>query len=223
MIYRALAPVIAAESIYSVVLMAICLAIYFKTEEMERLSMHKGINYFRKTFLFFAASYFFKFITRALLFGFAAGGPMPMRGMHNINTIQWLSTGIFSISIYASVIASFYLIYSISWKNGKARYFEVFWHIIALLIGIVTVFFSSSIVFIASQLSLFFYGIFKMLTKKKKSGLFIIYSLLLIIWALSIVEIFIPDFLIQTQILLYIASTGLFSLILYKVNKSTQV
>ena len=62
------------ESIYSVILMAICMTIYNRTREYEKLSFHKGIKYFRKTFLFFAISYFFKFVTRLLLLGL---GPKP--------------------------------------------------------------------------------------------------------------------------------------------------
>ena len=51
------------EAIYSAAIVAICLIIYFKTREIEKLSSHKGVTYFRLTFLHFAISYLFKFIT----------------------------------------------------------------------------------------------------------------------------------------------------------------
>ena len=210
-----MAPLIATESIYSVVLMAICMTIYFKTEELQKLSQHKGIKYFRRTFLFFAISYFFKFITRIIIFGF---GPR-----QNLVTLLPAAATYF-VSIYTSIVALFYLVYSISWKKtGKYTHIELFWHLIAFVTGVMTVFLNQGLVFVVAQMVLLIYGIIKAFTKKKKTKLYLIYLLLLAFWTLSIVDIFIPNMLFQLQLAIYLASIGLFSIILFKVLKSTKV
>jgi len=57
------------ELVYSVILTISCLIIYFKTSEIYKLTSHKGIKYFRMTFLFFAASYFLRFFTKMFVLG----------------------------------------------------------------------------------------------------------------------------------------------------------
>jgi hypothetical protein len=214
-IQRILPQIIATESIFSVVVMAICLAIYFKTEELEKLSQHKGIKYFRKTFLFFAISYLFKFITRTLAFGIS-----PVNGISLLEVVP--SAISFSISIYASVMAFFYFVYSISSKE-RDKYLEYIWHIIALATGVLTVLFSDVSMFIAIQLVLLAYAVYKMLSSEKKTKFYILYVLLLIVWLLSIIEIFVPDLLFNIQMMIYLSSGLLFSIILLRVLKSTRV
>ncbi len=214
MINRVLAPIIASESIFSVVIMAICLAIYFKTEELEKLSQYRGIIYFRRTFFFFAISYFFKFITRTIIFSFAQGNWIPIY----VLTPAALT---FSISIYASVMAFFYLINSISWE-GEGKYLEIMWHIIAVVVGVFTVFVSGAEMFVAIQLMLLAFGVYKMVNKKR-TRLYLIYLLLLCFWTISIVEIFVPDMVFEFQLMVYLVSGLLFSTILYYVMKSTRV
>src|SRR3989339_748726 len=47
------------EILYSFVIIVCSLMIYFGTKELYELSSHKGIKYFRLSFLFFAIFYYF--------------------------------------------------------------------------------------------------------------------------------------------------------------------
>src|SRR3989338_8535448 len=56
-----------AELIYSFVIIAISLMIYFGTKELYNLTNHKGIKYFRLAFLCFAVAFFFRSFIKFLL------------------------------------------------------------------------------------------------------------------------------------------------------------
>ena len=61
---------IGSEIIYSFVIIVCSLMIYFATKELYELSKHKGIKYFRLSFLFFAIAYFFRSFIKIVLFYF---------------------------------------------------------------------------------------------------------------------------------------------------------
>lgn len=214
-IQRIIPLIIASESIFSVVIMAICLAIYFKTEELEEISQHRGIRYFRLTFLFFSISYFFKFITRMLAFGF-----YPTSVVYLVEIIP--SAISLSLSIYASIMAFFYFVYSISRKE-RGKHLEWAWHVLGITTGIFTVILSDILPFLAIQIILMLYAGHNMLTRKKKTKLYVVYLTLLAVWILSIAEIFIPNLLLEIQAAIYLLSASLFSIILFKVMGLTSV
>ena len=60
-------PQIGAELIYSFVIIACSLMVYYGTKELYELSSYKGIKYFRQAFLFFAIAYFFRYSIRFIL------------------------------------------------------------------------------------------------------------------------------------------------------------
>ena len=53
-----------AELIYSFVIILCSLLIYFETKELYELSSHKGIKYFRRSFLFFGIAYFVRYFIK---------------------------------------------------------------------------------------------------------------------------------------------------------------
>jgi hypothetical protein len=201
------------ESVYSAVIVAICLLIYFKTREIEKLASHKGITYFRLTFFHFAVSYFFKFMTSAMVFSL----DFP-RGQF---VLQFLPTaGTMFISIYASLMAAIYLANSVSWndEDSPSRHEETFWSVIAMVAAGLTVFMGQSMFYIVCQSFLFVYVAYVLATSKKKSSFVkAIYPALLGFWILSIADIFIPNVYLPLQIGIYLVSTVLFSVVLYKV------
>ena len=108
------------EVIYSFVIIACSLMVYFATKELDELSSYKGINYFRKAFLFFALAYFFRTLIKFILVFF------------NIPRIlefspKFLGPISLFLFMYFSSIAIFYLLYSVVWKkmgiNSKGIYF----------------------------------------------------------------------------------------------------
>lgn len=202
------------ESVYSVVIVAICLLIYWKTREIEKLAAHKGITYFRLTFLHFALSYFFKFLTSFQVFAF---------GFQRSRLILQVlpMAGTMFVSFYASLMASIYLVNSMTWNKDEkvSSHEEAFWSIISIVAAALTVFMSQPWLYILSQVFLFAYAAYVLATSEKKAPFIkAVYPALLGFWVLTIVDIFIPDMLF-VQIPIYLVSAGLFSVILYKVLK----
>jgi hypothetical protein len=53
---------LATELVYFLVVVGICLIVYFKTRDLYRVSQHKGLFHFRNIFLYFALAYSFRLI-----------------------------------------------------------------------------------------------------------------------------------------------------------------
>ena len=91
------------EILYSVIVILLCILIYFKTKEVYDLSKHKGIKYFRNTFLFFGMAFFFRLIPVSLIFSRNIAKPL-------------LQISLFLVS-YFSILAILSLLSSIIWKK----------------------------------------------------------------------------------------------------------
>jgi hypothetical protein len=209
------------ELIYSFVIIVCSLMVYYGTRELYELSSYKGIKYFRLSFLFFAFAYFFRYFIRFILSFFG------MQTMHQFSPRSFGLVGPLTLFIfmYFSSMAVFYLLYSVMWKklerNSKRIYI---FHIAAIVISLLTLIFRQTEILLGINLLLFglvsliFYIVHKdSKTKKKGNNLYVVYMLLFIFWVLNIIDILIPDFLHQFQLLIYMASSGIFLTILYKV------
>ncbi len=204
---------ISLEIIYSFVIIAISLIIYIGTKELYKLSSHKGIKYFRLSFLFFAVSFFFRYFVK--LFSF-----------FDFSAIfsQRLFVSLFGfISLYASAIAVFYLVYSVMWKKWNEESLLVI-HFLVAITALIAVLSSNSLIILSIYIILFiFVSIITWIsyqeskTEKKKSHLHGIYILLFVFWLLNIIDLLIPNILGTFQLLVYLASIGIFLSILYKV------
>ena len=201
-----------------------CLIIYLKTSEIYKLTSHKGIKYFRITFLFFAAAYFLRFFSKILFLGLILLGTIPPpREFTPLTSLLLLYTGF---------MATFYLLYGLSRKifgKNLPETTDVF-HVIAILLSSIIVFLGIPIIFIAIILALLFYLLFvgysDYIKSKKKKGLpqfYIVYFLLILFSMFNIVDILIPNVFWTIQPLIYIFSISLFLLILYKVLKILNV
>lgn len=211
-----------SEIIYSFVIIICSLIIYFGTKELYELSSYKGIKYFRLAFLFFAIAYFFRSFIKFILSYF------------NVSEVLDFSPMIFGpiilfIFIYFSLIAVFYLFYSIVWKkwNGNSNKIYLL-HILAVFIAFITLMSRNPLLYLGLN---FFLLVFIMyvaytsykITKNKTKGinLYAIYLLLSIFWILNIFDILIPNFFQTFRLFIYLLSSGIFLLILYKVIKKT--
>jgi hypothetical protein len=210
------------EVLYSFVIIVCSLMVYYGTRELYELSSYKGIKYFREAFLFFAIAYFFRsFIKLGLMY-------------LDLDNVFSFSPRIFApltmfIFIYFSSMAIFYLLYSVMWKkwNGSSKKIYLF-HLLALIISFIVILTNNRFIQLAVNLFLLLFVLFIVYisykdSKDKKKGynLYVIYVLLSIFWILNIIDIIIPKFLETINLIIYLASTGIFLLILYRVIKKT--
>jgi len=204
------------EVIYSFVIILCSLMVYFGTKELYELTNHKGIKYFRLSFLFFAIAYFFRSFIKFLiaLFGVAAIRDIP----------QFIAPLTLFIFIYASSMAVFYLFYSVickKWEN-KSYLFHIFAIVISLVILLSD---DASWIYLGINILLFLLlaiGVCIMHRNnkgKKKNNFFIVYILLFAFWLLNVVDILIPTIIGSYQLTVYLISLGIFMLILFKVLK----
>lgn len=210
------------EIIYSFIIIVCSLMIYFGTKELYELSSYKGLKYFRLSFLFFAIAYFFRSFIKFLIVYF------DIRRIIEISPRLFWSVTLF-LFIYFSSMAIFYLLYSVMWKKwqGKSKRIYLF-HILAITLAILNVFATTPLVYFASNILLFFFiliivGVAYLNVKSKAHGhsLYVIYLLLFIFWILNILDILVPNFFGSLQLLIYLASSGIFLTILYRVIKKT--
>ncbi len=211
------------EIIYAFVIIISSLMIYYSTKEMYELSSYKGIKYFRYAFLFFAIAYFFKSFMNILLVYF---------GVSRIVDVCPRFVGAITLFLFMifGTLAVFYLVYSLMWKkwNNKSALILGIFYILSILISFIIITTRQIGVFIGVSLFILAVAIFGLYitnkqskNKKKKSNIHVIYTLLFVFWILNIIEVLIPDLFRFYEILLYLASLGIFLAILYKVLKKS--
>lgn len=211
-----------AELFYSFVIIVCSLMIYFGTKELYELSSYKGIKYFRQAFLFFAIAYFFRSFIKFIVIYFN------VRGIIDFSPIAFGATGILTqlVFMYFSSMAIFYLLFSAMWKKwGDSSNKIYIFHALALFISIVSVLSNNPFVYLALNFLLLLVVLFVVYisssSKRRGQNLYFIYILLSIFWILNIIDTLIPKFFQGFQLFIYMASTGIFLLILYKVTKKT--
>ena len=211
------------EIIYSFVIILCSLLIFVGTKKLYELSSHKGIQYLRESFLFFAIAFFFGSFIKIF---FTLSNSSMLRGMSQI-IFQSLSLFIF---IYFSSIAVFYLIYSMMWKrwNGHSKKIWLF-HVLGFLISTISILLNSAriyflinfLILIFILLSLYFVRHDSKKQKKKKTDIYAVYILLFVFWMLNVIDVLIPKFFEEIQLIIYLASIGIFMAVLYKVLKKS--
>ena len=210
---------IGAEIVYSFVIILCSLMIYFGTKELYKLTSHKGIEYFRKSFLFFALAYFFRSFIKLTLFYFDVG---EIRAL--LPTFGNITLFIF---MYFSSMAIFYLLYSVMWKKWKSNSVIYLFHLLALIIATTTLLSKNPTIYLLINILLFafisftVYTSYKQSKKKKHHNLYLIYLMLFIFWIFNIIDILIPNVLQASQLFIYLISLGIFLTIFYKVIKKT--
>lgn len=209
---------IGTELIYSFVIIVSSLMIYYSTKEVYELSAYKGIKYFRISFLLFAIAYFFRSFIKLLLVYFGASRIIDIN-MRFIGSIT-----LFLFMFFGS-LAVFYLVYSLickKWSEKSGLLLSVFYFLSIILSFIIITTREINIFIVVSViiLAIAIFGIYithqQSKEKKKKSKMHIIYTLLFVFWILNIVEVLI-NFGYIYQIIIYLASLGIFLIILYKV------
>jgi hypothetical protein len=202
------------DSLYSLVAILSCLIIYAKTRDLYDLTYHRGVGYFRKTFLFFGSALLIRFFFHALA-GSSGGGHIgPAFGMFEL---------VFSMSIYLNCVALIYLILSIFWKRIDRSLLdrEYLVHVLSMMITLLGMIRIIPLMFVMFQMVLLFillYVVFSSWKEQKKlNGLHLIYLLMFGLMILSNVLEFLSFFTPLISLMIYSASIPLFVLLLLKV------
>ena len=109
---RLLDATMSGEILYSFVIIICSLMIYFTTKELYELTSHKGIKYFRLSFLFFALAYFFRSFIKITL--------LSLETRDLISVMPTFASITFFAFMYFSSMAIFYLLYSVICKKWES-------------------------------------------------------------------------------------------------------
>jgi hypothetical protein len=209
---------LAVELGYTLIVVFLCFAIYYKTREIYELTKYEGIKYFRITFIFFGLAFLFRFISIFV---------MLMELTFDIDfSIYLLRIFPLVFNGYFSTMAILSLTYSIIWKELEIKHMLIISNFIAILISGIAFFSREPVLLILAQavlliftiiLDIYFYS-----KSKKISQLFILYVLFFLFWIVNLLALgprrFIP-FEIQTAFQLI--SIAVIGIIYLKVSKWT--
>lgn len=210
---------LAVELGYTVIVVSLCFMIFLKTREIYDLTKHKGIKYFRITFLFFGLAYLFRFVSILFI-------------LLKITFDIYLPIHIFKIFPmafvgYLSTMAILSLTYSTIWKKLQIKHPLLLFNVIAVLISCIAFISMSHSPLILSQAVLLIFTII-MAThsyskSRKISQLFILYILFFLFWIVNLFLLGPKRFLpIEIQIAFQIVSIAVIGVIYYKVTKWTK-
>ena len=210
---------LAVELAYTLIVVFLCITIYYKTREIFDLTKHEGIQYFRITFLFFGLAYIFRFISvllKLMVITFDIYFPMYIFKIFPLVFIGYFST-----------MAILSLTYSILWKKLHIKHTFLLFNVIAVLISGIAFFSrSSSILTLAQAILLIFTSIiiayYFFSNSRKISRLYILYILFFLFWIVNLFALsprkFIP---FEIQTVFQIISIVVIGIIYYKVAKWT--
>lgn len=214
---------ISTEILYSFVIILCSLMIYYGTKEIYELSSYKGIRFFRLAFLFFSLAYFFRSFIKIVLFYFNAKGIFSI-SPNLFNPILSQLTLIFFM--YFSTMAIFYLLYGLIYKKINLKNKIYFLHLIAILLAFFSVVSKNPFSYIGLNIFLLIFVLIIVYisyknsrNKSKGHNLYVVYLLLLFFWILNVLDILVPTFFQNFQLIIYVFSSGIFISMLYKVLK----
>ena len=208
------------ELSYTLIVVFLCFAIYYKTREIYNLTNHEGIKYFRLTFLFFGFAYISRFIFVLLkLMGITFDIDFPR-----------IIFGNFPLMLvgYFSTMAILSLTYSILWKKLQIKHIFLIFNVIALLISGITFISKSSVILTLTQAVLLIFtsiiiAYYIMSKSGKISQLYILYILFFLFWMVNIIALGPRRFIsFEVQIVFQIISVAVIGIIYHRVAKWTR-
>jgi len=180
--------------------------IYFKTWGLQTLTGHKGIKYFRLTFLFLGIAYATRLLLRLLII-----------------TSGWRGAVTMALVGYFSTMAFFYMLYSTLWKRTSSKLIMHFANLFAIGLAIGAAILRSPSLLSVIQLALILSALVIGGYKKKFSKIRVIYLLLLVLWALNLSQIGYKRFLpVQINIAFHAMSVVVLFFVYYRVSKWTK-
>jgi len=151
------------EIIYALAISLICAVIVIKTDKFFRLSMHKGIRYFRNAFFFYGVAFIGRYV-----FGI-------------LSDLEFNAVYVAQIVFeYFLVMAGFFLLYSLIWRKFESSEEEYFsslfnakiavFHLMALIIAVMDNLWMTYNFMFFSQIIIFFYASVIAYINYKKDG-----------------------------------------------------
>jgi len=201
---------------YTLIVVVLCFLIYIKTKSIYDITKHKGIYYFRNTFLFFGLAYVARFIFHFIRISNAwLDLYIPREIMGPVSML---------FTAYFSTMALLCLIYSTVWKKFSNKNFFIAANILAVLIACAAAY--SPPIFLITQVLLLVVAIVLSCLLREKSKfprIFFLYSLLFLFWIISIILV-VPGRALgfEIRIVLEVISIALFAFIYHKVAKWTK-
>lgn len=207
--------------VYSLIIVAICLIIVFRSNKFFRLSLHNGIRYFRNAFLFFAVGFFIRYIIKFII---------PENYFPHYNAI------ITSLFEFFLITGGFFLLYSLMWRKFEVKkgsqssllnFRVAIFYALSIIIVLLDYLWSTLYFMFTLQIIIFLYASIISFTKINKNKqrqfpklYFIAMLLALFAWALNALVILLGLGLSST-INIYIFNLIFFFLFLYGVVKVT--
>ena len=176
------------ELVYSLILFILCLWVFLKTKEIYSLTKHKGIQFFRYSFLFFGLAYASRlFLYLITVSGLDFGTPIRGGRMFSLMPISNL------VVAYFSTLAILYLAYSTIWKKIDSEQFLIFSNIMALIVAVLAFIFHSPLTILIVQLILIIGATIIIFTNhhKKDKGKHATKALYLLIFAFWLLSLFV--------------------------------
>lgn len=212
---------IGIELVYTIVILVFCLLVYIKTREIYELSKHKGIRFFRYSFIFFALAYASRLFLYLMIFDNdnVLGLFINRRAMMPVSNL---------VAGFFSTMAILYLTYSTIWKKINIEHFMAFSNIIALFIAVIAFVSRSPLIVSLIQLVMMVFAAAIILKNnrkykkkyKKRFGTRALYLLIFAFWLISLFALqsrrFIP---FEVKAVFQLVSIAVFIAIYYKVAK----
>lgn len=205
------------EILFSLFIILLCFVIYFKTKDLYSLTKHKGIHYFRNTFLFFALAFIIRFLLsfRFLLHGFRGHLSLPFL---ILSLLFVFSSSMAILSLSASI---FYK----TLKLKKEWLLELGIILFALLLVLSVLFFMNSFIIILTQAIVVLISLIFLLLKQKansQSKIRQTYLLLFLFWVITMYLMDPISRFFQFRLIAYVMSALIFGLITYKTIRITK-
>lgn len=205
-----------AETLFTVLAVAFCFAIYFKTKEIFELTKYKGIEYFRTAFLFFGLSYLVRLVFGLMMFSAIELNFHPAINAFSLILILLLG--------YFSTAGIFYLLFTFVWKRFDNKKMVLCGHLIAILLSVIVFITRSHMILLMLQTILLLAGVIVVFLlhdpKKKISQINVLYYLVSALWLMNL---WVLDrgrpFFFGVEMLFYLLSIAVFLYIYYKVFK----
>ncbi|MBI4053194.1 MAG: hypothetical protein HY394_04105 [Candidatus Diapherotrites archaeon] len=213
---------LAIELAFFLLVAVLCIVIYFRTREIYSITQHRGLHYFRNTFLYFFLAYFFRLAHAAIVLFqdkpdfFASGGFFAARGFFAVNMLFF---GYFSTMALLSLAMAF-AVRLVDYSDNRIN---LAMQVVSLVVAVAlfaTRFYPLLIALPIIVLALFAlaFAVKPSAGKKFFSPNKLTYSLLVVFWALSLIALgfWLPP---EARVGLYLVSAAVFLSVFLRVNK----
>jgi hypothetical protein len=218
-------------SIYPIFSFLVCMLIYLKTKEIEKLSLNRGVKYFRRAFLFLGLSFPIMFLLMsARVF---IGENSEAIGVDPGFRETGIPLGII-MSRYFLLVCVFYLLYSLLWKNfdNRKNWIYIFMEPLIFIVSFVIigidllighVFSTLILIIVLSFIAVLSYLKYNRSSKKQKLPWYPISLFLFsLIWGIQFASLLFRGLLPIFRVYTMISTPVILSIIFYLIHKATK-